>query len=444
MCYRKDAVALAAAALLACSGLALADGTEVQAPLTLNPSVVSLDEAAPRTLLMSGLDKVGVGKTLDSLGISIYGYIEGGYQANIRDMSGYQNVARNQGRVFDSQGNNRAILNQVDLNIDRAFDPKKAFDVGGKIEIIYGSDADLIHSQGTPLDGDELQNLGSRAYHPAWNADPTQAYVDLSFGQVGNGLVVRAGKFVTFFSYETINTLNNPFYSRSLLFSAVNFTNTGVVAFYKINDQWAVAGGITRGWDEALEDNNGAPDLMGQVTWTPNKQLKVTFNFGTGPEDTKDTAHYRTTLDPVITYQVNDKLSLGAELLYVYDGGYNNIVGYDSEGNAITSNEPLMHSYGDVWGGAFYAKYVLSDMFALNGRFEKLHDFRSGTSINVYEATAGVTITPFPKDPIGKNLMLRPEIRYDFSEDPIFTTGNNRNTAWRDQWTVGGDVIFTF
>ena len=62
-------------------------------------------------------------------------------------------------------------------------------------------------------------------------------------------------------------------------------------------------------------------------------------------------------------------------------------------------------------------------------------------TINVYSTTVGVTIKPLPKDPIGKNLSIRPEVRYDFSEDEIFSAGND---SFKDQLTFGADIIFKF
>jgi len=75
-----------------------------------------------------------------------------------------------------------------------------------------------------------------------------------------------------------------------------------------------------------------------------------------------------------------------------------------------------------------------------NGRFEKYHDFTSASTFNVYAATLGLTITPL-QDPIGKNLSFRPEIRYDWSEDKIFTTSGG---AFKDQLTFAVDAIFKF
>jgi hypothetical protein len=49
-----------------------------------------------------------------------------------------------------------------------------------------------------------------------------------------------------------------------------------------------------------------------------------------------------------------------------------------------------------------------------------------------------VSITPWPNDKILQNLSLRPEVRWDFSDEPAFGGGRE------NQLTAGMDVIFTF
>ncbi len=436
MFHRKDAVSMAVVGLLASCGLAMAD-TTIQSPsLSLEPTVVTAQDAgAPSGLLMQGLDKVGGAKPLQNLGINIYGWIEGGYYTNLRNND--SGVGTRPG-VFTQQLGNHVALNQIDLRIERLVDSKK-FDVGGLVEAIYGTDSNFIHSNGI-----ELQTPGD---HPGEipQVDLVQAYVDVNL-PVGNGLKVRVGKFATLLGTETIDPRGNAFYSHSYLFGSIPFTQTGVLGFYNLNDQWAFAGGVTRGWDQSTEDNNGAIDGLAQVTYTPNKQWTVILNTSFGPEDTRDTSHYRTTINPLVTWQVTDKLKLSGEGLYVYDGGVN------------SEERGFSHAYGDNYGLAAYGSYAINDFVTANVRAEWEHiyndsfpvgdtsDFIGSTvdipTLNVWEITLGVTIKPMPKDPILQNLSIRPEVRYDFSEDHVLPSGDNR--TFRDQFSAGADVIFTF
>jgi hypothetical protein len=53
--------------------------------------------------------------------------------------------------------------------------------------------------------------------------------------------------------------------------------------------------------------------------------------------------------------------------------------------------------------------------------------------------TLGMKITPFPTHEVGKNFVIRPEIRFDCASDDIFDGGNQES-----QITFGGDIYFKF
>lgn len=413
MFTRKDAVvALAACTMLAAAGMAQAEQATTPS-LTLTPSVVNLDDAASRGLLMGGLDKVGAGKTLDSAGINIYGWVEMGYTANLRNNA----AASSRPAPFTQEVGNHLELNQIDLRIERQVDLKK-FDVGGMVEFLFGTDSNYIKSNGV-----EYQTAGDDPGEVPQFEIP-QMYLDFAI-PVGNGLKLTVGKFASLLTQETIAPVSNMFYTHSYLFNLVNGTETGILASYSFNDEWSAKAGITRGWDQFTEDNNAAIDFTGQLGWTPNQKLSILLNTSVGPENADDSAHYRTVINPIISYKVTEKLTLTGDMLYIYDGG----VSTDS-------------GYGSAYGIAGYAGYALNEIFTLNGRAEWVKTYQDYNNVNRYELTGGVTITPFPKDPIGRNLKIRPEIRYDFSEDAIYSAGTT--DTYKDNWTAGADVIFTF
>ncbi len=82
--------------------------------------------AETRRPIMALLDQTPVGRTLDDWGIEIYGHIEGGYTYNFDNPSNNQNAFR----LFDFQ-DQKAILDQIDLSIERRVDYRKnKWDVG--------------------------------------------------------------------------------------------------------------------------------------------------------------------------------------------------------------------------------------------------------------------------------------------------------------------------
>ncbi|MDB5354745.1 MAG: hypothetical protein JWN24_1198 [Phycisphaerales bacterium] len=443
MVHRKGMVRAAACAALACAGIVRAgESPSAQeqgpfySPLMLDDATApATDQAAapapPATPkpLMALLDKAGVAKPLTDTGINIYGFVEGAY--NYSASAPPHNVIS--GRVFDTK-HERIVLDQLDLTIERVIDYGAAakagkFDIGGRFEAIYGWDAGLIHSNGLY---DNPATLGvSKGYYssrtqPENQFDINQAYLDFAV-PLGTGLRIRAGKFVTPLGAEVINPTGNALYSHSYLFGfAIPFTQTGIIGEYKINDDWLVDAGITRGWNQSLRDNNGSPDFLGTVTWTPQesdalKKWTVAVSLSEGPQGTHDNHDWWTVIDVVATYVASDKLTLKA--------------------NADYGDAP--HS-GQWWGIAGYASYVLNPMFTLNGRAE-WYDDNNGFTLglpgadNVYEATLGVAITPFPNSDIGKNLVIRPEVRVDYSDKRFYDGGTDHY-----QFTAALDAYFVF
>ena len=455
MYYRKDAVFMAVAGLLASSGFAMADATP-KTSLSLDPTVLRADDASSEGLLMMGLGKAGAAQAIKDAKLNIYGWVETGYTFNHRHAGSGRNAPVITPGPFNHEYGNHFMLNQLVLRVEKQIDPKK-FEIGGMVELMYGSDAARIHATGLGYNGSDatddngtisgpVDDLAVANLHPIWQFDVPQAYVDIGV-PVGNGLRLRVGKFVTLLGYETIDPRTNPFYSHSYLFNAVPFTQLGVMGDYKVNDNLEVQLGVTRGWDIALEDNNGcAIDVLGQVAYKFNDQINAVVNFSVGPENgaypaegKHDSGHYRVAIDPIVYWQVTKALKVGVEGLYIYDGGIN--------GNGTDDT----HHYGDVWGAAGYVGYTVNDMLTINGRLEKAHvNLASfgGTSqdsdINLYEITLGVTVTPLPKDPYLKGLSIRPEIRYDFTDAGRGAFTANGGTSYKDQLTFAADVIFAF
>ena len=444
--FNRSAVLMAAIALSVPGGLALAEAPQ----LSLDPTVITaVDATAPQGALMQGLDKAGIGKPLADAKLNIDGWVEMGYTYLNRHSAETTLILPG---PFNHEHGNHAMLNQAVVRIARDVDPTK-FDVGGMVELMYGSDAAKIHSGGLGYDGSDPTDNGSPSdrdsatpnsinnWNPIWQIDIPQAYVTVNV-PVGNGLQVMVGKFSTLLGYESYNAISNPFYSHSWLFSFVPFTQTGVLGSMKVNDMFSMKVGVTRGWDMATEDNNGAVDILGQFVVQPTKQLSFSLAYSIGPENTDDNSHMRIAIDPIVRWQATDALSLGFEWLYVFDGGWN--------ANAST---PDHHAYGDVWGGALYAGYEINDMLTLNARMEAGHGmqgrfgnfgFGSAVSASIFEITLGATVTPLPKNDMLKGLSIRPEIRYDFTDSTQHEFFKAVGGPYQDQLTFGFDVIFAF
>jgi len=364
----------------------------------------------PQPLLMNLLEQVGVGRALEDADVRLFGHIEGSYTYNFDDPSQDLNL----GRVFDLK-NNRPTLNQIDFNVERPVDlAAHHWDVGGRVELLYGSDARFIHSSGM-FDNDDF-------FHgPEYQFDIPQAYFDLGV-PLGNGVRIRAGKFLFF---KQIDPNASVFYSHSFSFgAAMPFTLTGITGYYPIDQHFSVEAGISRGWDQTLRDNNGAIDGMGRVRYDVNDRLGFTLAAIVGPELAHDNSHYRETLDFTTSFAATDRLTLLLDAVFG------------------TQAEPHGAGNANWYGAAGYLVYRINEYLSAAGRLEWYRDeegFTTALRQTLYEATIGVTITPFPHDPVGANFKLRPELRGDYASRRFFD-GLTRH----DQWTFGVDGIFNF
>jgi hypothetical protein len=259
--------------------------------------------------------------------------------------------------------------------------------------------------------------------------DPTQFYVDL-FAPVGNGLNVRVGKFVTLLGQEVINPTQNALYSHSYLFGyAIPFTHVGAYATYNFNDAVAVDFGFSRGWEQGFKDNNGdSIDVFGRVSWNINEKsgTKLLVTGIGGPERADNSDDYRYVLDVIFTTKLSNQLVLTVN----GDWGYED--GAAPDGGSA-----------QWYGVAGYLTYNINDNLAINARGEWFEDPDGarglGTTGSVYEATIGLDIKPLVSNRNFASLHIRPEIRYDYSNDPFFAGGSKH-----DQWTAAVDAVFGF
>jgi hypothetical protein len=408
-------VAAVGAALIVTSS---ASAEDQAVPSANQPSAMpppSAPAQSEKTLLDTTLYNTSVGKNLIDKGFDFGGWVEASWTHSFSNPPSNFIV----GRVFDVD-NDDPTLNQAVIYAQRAIQPlSDRFDIGFRTELLYGGDARFIHSNGlNSYGGDSPQAFPDEQF------DLTQAYLQFNV-PIGKGLLITAGKFVTLIGYEVINPNGDPLYSHSYLFGyAIPFTHTGVLAAYNITDNITVTGGITRGWEQSLKDNNDSIDGIGQIKWVATDKLTLFLMGVTGPERNKNDSDYRSLIDACLNYAATDKLSLGL------NGDYGFEPGAAADGG-----------YATWYGAAGYLGYKFNDYVTANARGEYFSDpdGARGFDTQVYEATFGATITPLPNNGVAKTLKFRPEIRYDYAGDAIFDAGTQH-----DQWTFAVDALWTF
>jgi hypothetical protein len=152
-------------------------------------------------------------------------------------------------RLYDRYSN-AFTINAAKVTLDRPFVATK-MDAGAHVDLIFGQDAEMLHSSGFAIGGD---------------GDVEQAYVTLNF-PTGSGLGVQLkfGKMVTLMGLEVIETVANPNFSEGNLFNLVeNFTSTGVELDFKPSSAVDVELRVDNGWDRVVVAD-GQKSFMGRI-----------------------------------------------------------------------------------------------------------------------------------------------------------------------------------
>jgi hypothetical protein len=426
-----------------------------------NPLMRPPDEAEPR-LLQEWMTKERMGGDfMDQYGLRIGGHAAVGYTFNFNEPADDSNGRH---RLFDDKHMD-PTLHQIGLWIERAV-PASAdrFDTGFRAEIFYGADARYTQANGTnfygsryagqqsitvfPNSGGAIDEIGFPGQpDPNNQLDLLQLYVTFNL-PVGNGLLVRAGKFVTPWGIEKIDPTENLLYSHSLIFSvSTPKTLTGVTATYQLDEYWGFSAGIVTGWDQSIEDNNDFPSFLGQVMYEPNEEWSFVLSGIMGPEREDEESDWRFMLDLTAEHRMSEDVTLGFEGVIGFEPNagtewIDSILGQPP--NQFLDDFLFVTEEDAIWvAGAAYLKYQLDPegVWTLNLRGEYFNDAYGARLLatEVYSGSAGLTIVPFAQDDIGRNFMIRPEVRWDYALDEIFD-GNSKV----GQITLGADLVFKF
>jgi hypothetical protein len=314
------------------------------------------------------------------------------------------------GRVFDDDGFG-IRLHQAYLGVERAPTEGCCVDVGGKVALLWGTDARLLHARGL------LDDQAPREYQ----FDLLELWGSVRF-PVAEGLTLRAGKFTTPMGFEVIEAPNNLLPSRSFLFGyAIPFTHVGGIAKLELDERWSVSGGLFLGWD-VWDDNNDALTTYAGLSWTPSDRDALTANLIVGAERADEDDDLRSVLDFTWTREWND----------CWQTVLNVDVGFE-EGAAGGDDATW-------WGAAGYVTRRFSPCLAATARAEFFRDAdgtRLGQGASLGAATLGVDWTPRTPFPV---FHVRPEIRWDRSFDGAFFDGGSEH----EQLSLTIECIFGF
>src|SRR6267378_838297 len=369
---------------------------------------------------------------------TISGWIDSGITFNPDSPRDNQNF----GRLFDDRAN-EPLLNQLVINFERALAPQPGeFDWGFKLQFMYGSDARFIHSLGL---------FDHTAATSIVQPDLVEAYLNLHFPIISEGgLDLKLGKFVTLEGAETIDPRSNVFYSHTYIFNfGIPFNNSGFQSVLHVNKYLDLYGGINRGVNISLADNNASIAFEGGIGLNLlDGNLTTLAITHVGPEDPGDNHDYRYLNDITTTWKINKCLTAITDLNLIYDEllpawGYG-----AAQYITYAVNDCLtLGVRGEIWRdeeGFFVAQFRANNDFIHVERGDPLAPDPSthgGGKTTYLAITGGVTLKPpMPKPFAG--LLIRPEVRYDRALTD--STKPFDQLTDRDQWTFGIDAILEF
>jgi Putative beta-barrel porin-2, OmpL-like. bbp2 len=335
----------------------------------------------------------------------LFAYIENSYTFNL---TGAGRGGTNELRFYDYDEG--YTFNMAEFSIKK--DPTEKYWWGYGLVVTAGIDAQKNHSLGIFRGDDD-----TFAFRNTKRFDLQEAYVSARI-PLGEGLIVKGGKFVTLLGYEVIESPNNLNFSRGYLFEfAIPLTHTGGLLSYAFSEQVSVTAGVVLGWDNS-RNNNDAVSFTGQVATVPVKDLTVNLNWIVGPEQNDNTSNQRVVLDLVANYTGIKNTTLGLNVDYGFE-----------------ENEALLQSLGTRqdtdarwWGVAGYAAYDFTEWFRLAFRQEFFQD-QNGARTGLGNRVVYWTSTLTAQFKIWKGLVGRVEYRHDAASEKVYEAKTSRPDA---------------
>lgn len=303
-------------------------------------------------------------------------------------------------------------LHQAWLYAEKVADGSDGIGFGGRIDYLYGVDAQDTQAFGIP----------NGHWDTGWTNGIYGHAIPQLYGEVAMGdLSVIVGHFYTLIGYEVVGAPGNFFYSHAYtMYNSEPFTHTGALATYSASDNLTVYGGYVMGWDSAFEDNGDA--FLGGYSIDLSDDVNITNQYVVGrfSEQGNGSGQYGEVgfmTSWIATTQLTDAVS------HVFWVDY---LDTDHGQNRATERETL-----DITN---YLLVTLSDSLTWGNRLEWYSiDDQAGGRNDVYQFTTGFNLG------LGENLLVRPEVRWDWDKDNVI--GNELGSS---QTSAGGDIVLSF
>jgi hypothetical protein len=330
---------------------------------------------------------------------------------------------------------NRFEINQVVLYAERLPDSvqRNHIDWGYHLTALYGTDYRFTAAKGY-LSGQWVND------HRQCGFDPALEYVDVYIPQVAQGMNVRVGRFISVPGIEAQLAPNNYIFSHSLLYAIDPFTDTGLIATVKLNDQWLVQLGITGGHDVALWTRDAKPSGTVCLSYTTKSVNDNFYACANGINSGKYAYNNLQQYDTTWYHKFSKTVHMATEAWYMYERDVPALGGGiqpETGTNAAYCRPGEQRCTAPECAVVNFLQKELSPHDFLSFRSDFLDDKkgqRTGYATRYSENTIMWCHW------IGTTVQIRPELRFERAWDmKAYDNGRRQN-----QLTAASDLIFHF
>ena len=350
-------------------------------------------------------------------------------------------------------------LDVVQLRIEKPLDEAE-WAAGYRVDLWAGPDANVLGTQSVFGNPNTHASTGDFAIRQAYAALRTP---------VGNGLDWKVGVFDSIIGYESVESGNNPNYTRSYGHSIEPQTHTGILASYRFSDMVSASVGVADTMGPRINSRAFAPvqatnpyaesykTYMGSVAVTAPDSMGVlagsTFYggvvngynnniVGSGVSAPELNAYVGATVATPVT-----GLRCGA----AWD-----ILNVNTKIGAVKTEE-------QIWSLAFYASYQATEKLSFHGRAEYISgNVDSPAALNSRAAVAALigpgsiagdtlenglyAVTGTVQYDLWKNVLSRLEFRWDHSEhgNAFGSVQGNGTASAENAFMLAANIIYKF
>jgi len=374
---------------------------------------------------------------LETWGIQVHGHLDQGITTNSRNSRNPPGGIGNFPATQDNYLNDEPMLNELLLEISRPTNTDdRAWDIGGHIDFLYGTNYQFNVSRGLETRGD---------FSPKWNSGDgrgmggigltgiqlPQLYLDVAYRK----LLVSLGHFYHPLGYESQISTANVYYSNSYgsTYSQEGTPVTGAMAQYQLTDNWLARGGFHRGFAN-WEDNNNYLNVLGELEWASDSGVVLfEYIFDVGKED--DAGRF---WQYIHSLELQIQMTERSSYVVYSDLGF-------QQGAATNGTTAWWYNV------SHYLTYDVNACWTVGVRYEWFDDVdgvivvapapnATATGPGVYHGlTLGANYVP------EDNVRLRPELRWDwFAADPGTTASPFGDGRERSQFMAAVDLLIEY